>query len=35
MNFVSVVESKDKTMADKFMYLPNDDTKITPFVDPN
>ena len=25
--------TRDKTMADKFMYIPNDDTKITPFLD--
>ena len=25
--------TRDKTMADKFMYIPNDDNKITPFLD--
>ena len=24
---------RDKTMAGKFMYIPNDDTKITPLID--
>ncbi len=31
--WISIGIYRDKTMADRLMYIPNDDTQITSFVD--